>query len=295
VKPSTLQVRSFAKVNLALAVLGRRADGYHEIRTVYQSVDLHDMLIFRASSTLQLDCTGLKGVSTGDNLVWKAAHALARASGPGRGAHITLRKNIPPGSGLGGGSSNAAAALLGLRRFWNLEVSDQELWPLGGELGSDIPFFLRGGTALGIGRGEEIYPLPEPQPMNLVIVYPGVQISTADAYKSLSLGLTSSQGVHKIQGFCSRLQSSSEWPAEIFNDFEVSILPAHPAIGEAKGFLNQSGATASLMSGSGSSVFGLFLDEESALAASRAVRRRAWRVFPAKTLSRTEYLHRMFG
>ncbi len=290
-----LHVRSFAKVNLALAVLARRPDGYHEIRTVFQSIDLHDTLEFSPAALLRLECSGLPGVPAEQNLAWKAAAALRSAAAVAQGAHITLRKSIPVGAGLGGGSSNAAAALLGLQRLWGVELDEPELRALASSLGADVPFFLHGGTALGVGRGDEIYPLPAIPPSNLVVVYPGEGVSTAEAYASLRFGLTSQAGAHKIQSFCGRLQGASACATGFFNDFETSILPARPAIRQAMESLLQQGATAVRMSGSGSAVFGFFLDEESALAASRAVARDGWRVFPAKTLSRSDYLSQMFG
>jgi 4-diphosphocytidyl-2-C-methyl-D-erythritol kinase len=291
-----IRIRSFAKVNLALAVLGKRGDGFHEIRTVFQTIDLHDQLEIRPSPRLELRCEGLDAIPVEHNTVWRAASALASAASPPTGAELVLKKHIPAGAGLGGGSSNAAAALLGLCRFWRLEISPAALRPLASAIGSDVPFFLEGGTALGIGRGEEIYPLPEIRPAHLVLVYPGIHISTATAYQSLSLGLTSLQAAHKIQSFCSRLQEGSGVPTEIFNDFETSILPAYPAVREAQDFLKARGATAVMLSGSGSSVFGFFSDEESALAASRGSNQREfWRVFPTKTLSRVAYFQSMFG
>jgi 4-diphosphocytidyl-2-C-methyl-D-erythritol kinase len=296
VKASLIRIRSFAKVNLALAVLGKRTDGYHEIRTIFQSIDLHDELEIRPAARLELHCEYLPSVPVEENTVWRAATALARAASMSAGAEITLKKRIPPGAGLGGGSSNAAAALLGLCKFWHLDVPAAELRSLAAAIGSDVPFFLQGGTALGIGRGEEIYPLPEIPTAHLVVVYPGVHVSTAAAYRSLSPMLTSQQAIHKIQSFCGRLKDGTGCLAEIFNDFETSILPAYPAVREAKDFLKERGATATLLSGSGSSVFGFFPDEESALAASRGdLPRGSWRVFPAKTLSRAGYFQSMFG
>ncbi len=295
-KPHPIVIRSFAKVNLALAVLGRRADGYHEIRTVFQSIDLHDELEIRPSGTIELRCAQLPSVPEEENTVWRAATALARAVSAPYGAEIVLKKRIPAGAGLGGGSSNAAAALLGLCRFWRLDIPEAELRVLAAAIGSDVPFFLQGGTALGVGRGEEIYPLPEIRKAHMVVVYPGIHVSTAEAYRSLRLELTSPLAVHRIEGFCGRLKDENGCPAEIFNDFETSILPAYPAVKEAKDFLQERGATAVLLSGSGSSVFGFFTDEESTLAVSRGrFPRESWRVFPAKTLSRAEYFQSMFG
>jgi 4-diphosphocytidyl-2-C-methyl-D-erythritol kinase len=292
---SPLRIRSFAKINLALSVLGKRADGYHDIQTIFQSVDLCDELEFRDSPRLELHCENLPGVREEENLAWKAAHRLASRVGRNPGVSIRLRKTIPAGAGLGGGSSNAAAVLLGLRRFWNVEIADPDLFTIAATLGSDVPFFLAGGTALGIGRGEKIHSLPDPPVQHLAIIYPGVQVPTAEAYRSLNLGLTSSKEDHRIQSFVGQVQAGTGFLASIFNDFETSILTAYPPIAEAKSFLEQRGSTAALLSGSGSSVFGFFSDEESAFAVSREVARESWRVFPAKTLSRAEYFQNMFG
>jgi 4-diphosphocytidyl-2-C-methyl-D-erythritol kinase len=294
ISASHLRVRSFAKINLALAVVGRLPDGFHEIRTVFQSIDLHDELEFRPSRRLELDGGDLKGVLREDNLIWKAAKALSEAARTRRGAQIILRKKIPLASGLGGGSSNAAVTLLGLCRLWDLEIPQATLISLAAGLGSDVPFFLQGGTMLGVGKGEETYPLPEIESRHLLVIFPGVHVSTADAYRSLRMVLTSREAIHKIQAFCGRLPAGPDLLAGIFNDFETSILPAYSAIREARDFLLAQRATAAMLSGSGSSVFGFFLDEESALAASRAVSRVGWRVFPAKTISRVEYFQRMF-
>jgi 4-diphosphocytidyl-2-C-methyl-D-erythritol kinase len=288
-----LRVRSFAKVNLALSVLGRRHDGYHEIETVFQTVTLHDEIEFKTSPVVELECRNLPGVRPEENLVFRAAALLASVSKKA-GASIILTKNIPVGAGLGGGSSNAAAALLALQRLWEIEVPDPVLSRLAASLGSDVPFFLQGGTALGTGRGENITPMLDLPPQFMVVIYPGIHVSTADAYRSLSLGLTSSPAVHRIHRFCGQVYERKNLTG-IFNDFEASILSAYPPVMEAKKFLTERGATVTLLSGSGSSVFGFFPDEESAFAAARENVRETWRVFPAKTLSRAEYLQNMFG
>lgn len=295
VRELPIRIRSFAKINLSLAVLGRRPDGYHDIQTVFQSISLCDEMEFRASDRLELRSENLPGVAQNDNLVWKAAEMLADAVSAGRGASITLKKKIPSGAGLGGGSSNAAATLLGLCRLWGIRSSEIDLVPMAARLGSDAPFFLGGGTALGSGRGEKIHPLPDPPALHLVVIFPGVQVFTAEAYRSLNLGLTSETEDNRIHRFCGQLKKDQSYLTGIFNDFEASILSAYPPILQAKDFLGRQGATATLMSGSGSAVFGFFRDEESALAASRVKTRETWRVLPAKTLSRTEYSKSMFG
>jgi 4-diphosphocytidyl-2-C-methyl-D-erythritol kinase len=295
VTASQFRVRSFAKINLALAILGRRPDGFHEIQTIFQTIDLSDELEFEHSSRLELHCEGLPELPVEENLVWRAAMLLSAALSREPQARITLRKRIPAGAGLGGGSSNAAVALLGLLRLWNAQFPGPDLFEIAASLGSDVTYFLRGGTALGVGRGERLRPLPELHSRHLTVIYPGVHISTAEAYRSHNLGLTSATEDHRIQGFCGQLQDKNCLLTGIFNDFEASILPAYPAVSEAKNFLKAHGAAAALLSGSGSSVFGFFPDEESALAASRLALRDGWRAFPAKTLSRAEYFQQMFG
>lgn len=290
-----LSVRSFAKVNLALAVLEPRQDGFHEIRTVFQSIDLHDTLEMHRSSTLELMCEDLPDVPAEQNMVWKAARALMGAIPSIRGARITLRKAVPHGAGLGGGSSNAAATLLGLCRLWNVNADPTLLNRLAAALGSDVPFFLNGGTALGAGRGDEVYSVPELPEVHLVVVYPGLRVPTSEAYALLTRRLTPDESHRKIYRFCSLLQAGLDCLPEAFNDFERVVLDRYHSIREARDFLLEHGAVASLLSGSGSSVFGFFLEEESALAASGAVRREEWRVFPAKTLSRLGFFKRMFA
>ncbi len=293
--PDTLLVRSFAKINLTLAVLEPRPDGFHEIRTVFQSIDLHDTLEMRRSPALELVCDGLPDVPPEQNLVWRAAKALMAEVPSIQGASITLRKLVPQGSGLGGGSSNAAATMLGLCRLWNVDADPALLHRLASALGSDVPFFLNGGTALGAGRGDELYDVPELPEAHLVVVYPGLRVPTAEAYALITCRLTPDESHRRIYRFCSLLQAGLDCLPEAFNDFERVVLDRYDSIREAKDFLMEHGAVASLLSGSGSSVFGFFLEEESALAASRAVRREEWRVFPAKTLSRLGFFKRMFA
>jgi 4-diphosphocytidyl-2-C-methyl-D-erythritol kinase len=288
-----MRIKSFAKINLALSVLGRRTDGYHEIQTIFQTISLYDELEIASSDRLKLRCENLpEDIPQESNLVWKAASLLAAKSGAELGASIVLKKRIPMGGGLGGGSSNAAAALLGLRRFWNLDISDSELQAIAAGLGSDVPFFLNGGMAMGTGRGEKIELFPDMPAKDLIVIFPGVHVSTAEAYRSLNLGLTSASRAHRIQFLYGQVKFGCL--TEIFNDFEASILPAYPLIVEAKRFLEERGAIVAMLSGSGSSVFGFFPSEESAFAVSRIKVREAWRLFPAKTLSRAEYFQKMF-
>lgn len=287
---------SFAKVNLSLRVLGRRADGYHELRTVFQTVSLQDRLTFGAldGPTLELVCDtcGAAEVPTGDsNLVLRAAKLLRGRFGVTRGARVSLEKSVPAGGGLGGGSSNAAVALLGLARLWEIEPTRDELIELGASLGADVPFFLTGGTALGTGRGDEIEPLPDAPKSSFLIVSPRVKISTAEAFKSLGapaltkdfapVNLLVSRGEPKF--FRSLLEG-------LVNDFEPAIFELHPEVRRAHSALVEAGASAALLSGSGSSVFGVF-EKEAELERARARLRveDGWRVFVCETVSRDEY------
>ena len=172
---------AFAKINLGLRVLGRRADGYHEIRTVFQTVTLHDTLTFEPApgGLLELACTDPTIPTDESNLILRAASLLRERYGVSRGARTRLEKSIPAGGGLGGGSSDAAAALLALNRLWNLGAGARELSELGARVGADVPFFLTGGTALGTGTGADVEPLEDAPKMPLVIVTPGVRVATA--------------------------------------------------------------------------------------------------------------------
>ena len=179
-----METKAYAKINLTLEVLGRRPDGYHEVRTVLQTIDLADRLRFSLAPRLEMDCSApeLRGE---DNLVFQAADALRKATGCDKGANIRLEKYIPVGMGLGGGSSDAAATLKALNRFWGLSMGDDELRSIAASLGSDVTFFLQGGTALGEGRGEVIVDLP-PMPQRwMVLLCP--QSHTTEANASLAL------------------------------------------------------------------------------------------------------------
>ena len=171
-----MQVEAYAKLNLSLEVLGKRGDGYHEIKTVMQTINLADLLEFEHWPDLRVDCDSPE-LSGESNLVWQAATALARAGGIQPRASIRLRKRIPIAMGLGGGSSDAAAALRALNDLWELGVPEKELAEIAAGLGSDVPFFLNGGTALAEGRGEIVRPMPPIAPFNLTLVFPDLEVS----------------------------------------------------------------------------------------------------------------------
>lgn len=275
-------------------MLGRRTDGYHELHTVFQTVTLHDDLLFTASADarLQLSCDQPDIPIDESNLIHRAAAALRLRYNVERGASIHLRKMIPVKGGLGGGSSDAAAALLGLAHLWRVETHLDELEELAASLGADVPFFLTGGTALGTGLGTKIKPLPDVAARPLIIVRPDAEVSTAEAYKALN-----APALTKLEGdtilFSSRRdeQFPDSLPDELHNDFERVIFRLHPEILRAKESLLRAGARGALLAGSGASVFGIFDNTEAQERAAAALSAEAgWRVFACAPLARADYM-----
>jgi 4-diphosphocytidyl-2-C-methyl-D-erythritol kinase len=261
-----VRIPAHAKVNLRLDVLGKRADGYHELRTIFQTVSLHDSLRLRSSRRpgITLSVTGNEKLSQEPlekNLVYRAVDALRRELKVRAGVEILLEKRIPAGRGLGGGSSDAAAALLGYLRFTEKKMHSAQLMSIAAELGADVPFFLFGGRALGVSKGDEIYPLPDIPKVSLLIVSPkDVHVPTPDAYRWLHApelaSLTKSAAAHKLYRFCALCWSAQE--ESLANDFEAAVFQRHPRLGKIKRALLRVGASEALLAGSGSAVFGVF-------------------------------------
>ena len=273
--------KAYAKINLGLKVLGRRPDGYHEILSVAQCVDLADVLYFEPASSDQLTCS-LDSLSTGpDNLVCRAVDAFrARLNRPIQSFRIHLEKNIPIGAGLGGGSADAAAALRGLNRFYDQPFSTADLRQIAATLGSDIPFLVEGGTALMRGRGEILEALSWEGVVFYVLAYPEVEISTAWAYGQLGPILTENSPyfnfIISLSGGCvdhDRLFEVLE------NDFTPAVDRAYPIVAELRSQLDRVGARAASMSGSGSTVYGIFDDRKTASQAHSALQRQGCRSF----------------
>ena len=272
----SLTLRAFAKINLSLRVKEVRPDGFHEVQTMLQAIDLFDLVKIsarRGPFELRCDTPGVPLDRT--NLVWKAALHLWRGAGldgEPRNAVVTLQKNIPMQAGLGGGSSNAIAALLGLRRVWKLRVPDEQVYDIAVQLGSDVPYFLVGGTALALGRGEEVYPLDDLPRLWVVLVFPPFGVATKDAYAWLDekrLREPFSAGAVE-KGSRSPFQPFGGWP--FINDLEAPVIERHALIGALKQWLARRGALLSAMSGSGSTVFGVFESARAAAAAARHLR-----------------------
>ncbi|MCM3878085.1 MAG: 4-(cytidine 5'-diphospho)-2-C-methyl-D-erythritol kinase [Thermoanaerobaculia bacterium] len=257
-----LTLEAFAKVNRSLRVLGKRPDGYHEIDTVFQTVDLSDRIDFlegeEDSGEVSLTIEGADLAADASNLILRAAAALVSRTGTKRGARIHLSKKIPIGGGLGGGSSNAATTLRGLCTLWNLQLSDADLGALAASLGSDVPFFLLGGRARGTGRGEILEPLEDLPEEWLVLVIPRFSLSTAVVYGALAApALTDSAAGTNLGG------SDSDCGPDR-NDLEPAAESLRGELLSFRAALSDFGATSARLSGSGSTVFGLFGDEESA-------------------------------
>jgi 4-diphosphocytidyl-2-C-methyl-D-erythritol kinase len=288
----SLIIHAFAKINLTLAVQARRPDGLHDVRTILQTVDLSDRLTFvLRSGPLRLRCKGADLPEGRRNLVWQAAEELWRAGGrPGepRDLSINLVKRIPVRAGLGGGSSNAAATLVGLSQLWKLAIPPRVFAQLAARLGADVPFFLTGGAALGLGRGDEIFPLADLPNWWVLIVAPPFGVSTADAYAwkdgndDRSRRTTESVDPRLERTWLGRLPALS-------NDLEASVARRHPAIAETVAQVRTQGAMMASMSGSGSAVFGLFPTEAAAKSARRQMAASAGTMFVVRLLSRRNF------
>lgn len=290
----TFTLPSFAKINWTLRVLGRRADGFHELRTIFQTITLQDRLTFTARNDnhLQLSCDSPLIPVDESNLILRAALALRQRHQPNKGASIHLEKVIPVEGGLGGGSSNAAIALIGLAHLWRIETNKQELTEIGAGLGADIPFFFTGGTALGTGLGTQVRPIKEVATRRLLIIKPEARVSTAEAYKSLrAAALTKADSAIILSISRADEQFTDSHPNALHNDFEPVVFQQKPEIERARNALLEAGAEGALLAGSGSSVFGVFENQETQERALEWLKEeKAWRVFECATLARSEYL-----
>lgn len=254
----TIYELAHAKINLLLDVVGKRPDGFHELRTIFQSLSLYDTLSFsdNRDGTITLACNNPDLPTGDDNLAWRAAVRLRERYRITEGVHIMLEKRIPVAAGLGGGSSDAAAVLRGLARFWGLTPDPAALQALAAELGSDVPFCLTGGTALGTGRGERVQPLPPCPAFHVVLANPGFPVSTAQVYQSLSPGISSERP--DVDGMIAAIQcGSAEGVGQrLANILEQSTFALYPAVSRLKEKMQQSAPA--LMCGSGATVFALF-------------------------------------
>ncbi|HZM95809.1 MAG TPA: 4-(cytidine 5'-diphospho)-2-C-methyl-D-erythritol kinase [Vicinamibacterales bacterium] len=293
--PRAVSVRAHAKINLDLRVLGTRADGFHELRTVFQALALYDtMECVPRPGPFAIECETAGVPLDRSNLVWRAAESLWRSlrrQGPVKDMLVRLHKRIPLQGGLGGGSTDAAATLVALSHAWRVPLRSNQFVDVAATLGADVPFFLSGGTALGLGRGDEIYPLADLPRHWVVLLIPGFGVATVDAYGWYDAERDLARGpiVREAQ------YVPGPWPsraAQMINDLETPIARHHPEIEQMKTALRRAGALAAAMSGSGSTVFGLFQKRKDAVLAVERLSGSGWRVILTESLGRGEYSRR---
>jgi 4-diphosphocytidyl-2-C-methyl-D-erythritol kinase len=285
----TARLKAFAKLNLGLRVLFKRPDGYHELRTVFQTISLADRIevAYTPGAETRITIEGTPHIQ--DNLVERAARLVLDELRLTAEVHFALRKRIPAGAGLGGGSTDAAAVLIALPVLAGKTLPEGRLFELAGHLGSDVPFFLHGGTALGLGRGEELYPLPDQPGRRGLLVAPEIHSSTAEAYRDLSERLTSIPLQNKLVTFQQQVwQGSGDTVA---NDFEEVVFARHPELGKIRDRLQEAGAKPAAMTGSGSAIFGVFENAtqfREVLSRARTLFK-SERTFPISFVSRAQY------
>src|SRR6266850_407086 len=296
-KSATITIRCPAKINLGLSVLGRRPDGYHEIRSILQSVSLHDTLEVQRARRFSLQIEeewaavsrGGGVPADGGNFVLKAAAGLKSYLGE-RAAAFRLIKRIPPGAGMGGASSDAAAAVVALDRLYDLGLKPPEFHRIAASIGSDVPFFLYGGACLALGRGEEIYPLPDGPSLQLVVVFSAKGLSTPEVYSRWDRLLTSTDKASRMNDFAPWcLVLRGEDPA-IANDLETAAIALEASLGEVRSALTGAGAKAVSMTGSGSAFFGIFSDAKAAEHGASRLRRAGHAAVNAVSLGRAEWM-----
>lgn len=293
----TLVLPSFAKLNLGLEVLGKRQDGFHELRTLFQTIDLHDdVRITPTRSRIEVACGHPDVPCDGTNLAYRAAAELRRRAQVHHGVRIEIVKRIPVGAGLGGGSSNAAAVLVALDRLWGLGLGRAGLDPLARRLGADVPYFLTGGTALALARGDEIYPLREQVRAHAVVVDPGRPLRTAQVFRRIDGELTPRENSLTISRFVSSDLRGAVRFGILKNELENAALGEAPDLAEStrrmRVILMREGAVLAQMSGSGSAFFGLFFEKAAAARARKALETGGFRALLARTLSLEQFRER---
>ena len=291
--PRRARVDALAKINLGLKVLQKRADGYHELRTVYQTISLADTIDVEFNPARRTSIELTSDLEIADNLVLRAARLAMDAMRASGQVRFRLKKRIPIGAGLGGGSSDAAAVLLALPALAGKRIPGDVLVRLAGELGSDVPFFLLGGTALGVGRGSEAYPLPDLPRSRGLLVAPDIHVSTSEAYQALGRNLTFEPQRNMISSFQSWVWRSEVGVSEecgllsAGNDFEPVVFRLHPRLRTIKARLRKVGAEPAMLTGSGSALFGLFRTREKLEAALPLFQKE--KAFPFVFVSRASY------
>lgn len=285
-----ITLKSPAKINLYLNVLRKRPDGYHEIETVFERIDICDELTLRSTpKDIVVKCDDPQVPCDRRNLVYKAAEMIREKYAVTAGVEITLKKNIPVAAGLGGASSDCAYTLRGLNELWRLKLDKKQVFEIGSAIGADVAFFLLDcGRAIGRGKGEILEPcvnLPKNGSFWYLLVNPGFPVLAKDAYEGLNLNLTSVPVDSKIKPVRLNEIKFKDLGGFLFNSLEVPVERKFKAISEMKSAMKKAGLELSMMSGSGPTVFGVASSEEEALEAkSRFLLREGWQVFVAQTM-----------
>ncbi|OHB90970.1 MAG: 4-(cytidine 5'-diphospho)-2-C-methyl-D-erythritol kinase [Planctomycetes bacterium RIFCSPHIGHO2_12_FULL_52_36] len=281
--PKKLRLQSPAKINLFLEILGKRADGYYEIETVMQEIDLADTLEIEESGStagdkgIELHCTDTEIPCNEDNLVWKAARLFQEELGISRGLKIRLEKRIPVGAGLGGGSSDAATVLKGLDTLWQTGIGKERLMEMAARLGSDVPFFIQGGTALCSGRGERVGPpLTAGKDLYYTLLYPDIKIPTATIYRNLKIDLTKDRKDVSLLLTVLKSGDPKSLGQLLFNRLEVVAFGLYPKLQEIKTLLESYRPCGVLLSGSGSCIYSLFNTGREAEETRRELKRKGF-------------------
>jgi 4-diphosphocytidyl-2-C-methyl-D-erythritol kinase len=315
----TVMVRSFAKINLGLCIGAARSDGFHDLLTVYQTIGLHDVIRVSVGrgSGIEIQCADPRVPKDDSNTCYRIVEKAMQALGAKEQVVIDIEKRLPVQGGLGGPSANAVATLLGLERALKKRLPAVERLRIAAEVGSDLPLFLVGGTVLGVGRGEQVYPLEDLPVTACVVLTPEVGVSTPKAFaewdRKLTMAGASDRMVELGRGLSAWLsevysgaprQISRRGRAEnpllelvragIKNDFEQVVFPEYPEVSEGKSALERAGAKYALLSGSGSGLYGLFASKEAAVAAEARLRRQGWAAQATVTLTRSQYWRQIF-
>jgi 4-diphosphocytidyl-2-C-methyl-D-erythritol kinase len=278
-----IEGNAYGKINLALDVLYKRDDGYHEISSIMQQVSLHDTVIIEEGGRgVEIECDNHLVPLDHTNLVHKAWEEISRLTGTKTGIRVKIHKRIPVAAGLAGGSSNGAAVLKGLNEMWDLGLSVKDLMDIGGRIGADIPFCILGGTALAEGIGERLTSLKPFRDKHILLANPGIGISSAYAYNRLTIPKDNKPMEPMLQ--CIEKDDLKCLAEEMFNVFEGAIIPENPIIGEIKKTMENNGALRALMSGSGASVFGLYDDLDKLEFAKRKLQKDIPYVFHVTTV-----------
>jgi 4-diphosphocytidyl-2-C-methyl-D-erythritol kinase len=266
-------LHAYAKINIGLNIISKREDGYHNIETVFQQIDLFDQIIVKRIPELSVNirCSDRRIPTNHNNLCYKAVKLIQELTGIKEGVEIEIHKRIPIGAGLGGGSSDAAATLEGLRQLWQVQITSEELRGLALRLGADVPFFLRGGTVLASGIGEKLRSLVLPFNYYCLLIYPNIEISSTWVYKNFNFVLTKTKKSIKLSQIFSQQIYQRNLRSVISNDLEEVVFQKHPILNQIKQLLYRYGAFFAGMSGSGSTIYGLFKNYLGAVVVMRSI------------------------